>query len=199
MRSLDFKKHLDAKGCNGVLKNHISKPHNCLYYESMFSNQSDLNSHTKNQHEKQLKHCGSCEMKVESDTEASKHTEKAHRWESPSCYKYDYETDGPTKLEVHALLLHGIVDCNKCEYAAEDFDIINEHMKKHTGSKKFQCGKCEFEATRQALLDNHIELRIVICQRLLKKIFAIGARNTCMQFHCSKYHWTLKAFGQWSY
>ena len=77
--NLDFRKHLDAKGCNDVLKNHISKLHNCLYCESMFSNKSDLNSHTKNQHEKQLKHCGSCEIKVECDTEASEHTEKAHR------------------------------------------------------------------------------------------------------------------------
>ena len=99
----------------------------------MFSNESDLNSHTKNQHEKQVKHFGSCEMKFESDTEASEHTEKIHKKESLSCYKSNYETDGPSKLEVHALLLHGIVQCDKCEYAAEDFDILNEHMKKHTG------------------------------------------------------------------
>ena len=138
--NLDFKKHLNAKGCDDVLTNHINKPHNCLYCESMFSNESDLNSHTKIQHEKQVKHCGSCEMKFESDTEASEHTEKAHKKESLSCYKCDYETDGPTKLEVHALLLHGIVQCNKCEYAVEDFDILNEAMKKHTGRIIFQCG-----------------------------------------------------------
>ena len=98
-------------------------------------------------------------MKFVSDTEASEHTEKAHKKESLSCYKCDYETDGPKKLEVHALLLHGIVQCDKCGYGAEDFDILNEHMKKHTGRMIFQCRKCEFEATRQAILDNLIAVK----------------------------------------
>ena len=73
------------------------------------------------------------------------------------CYKCDYETVGANNLEAHALLLHGIVKCDRCEYAAEDFDILNEHKKKHTGRIIFQCGKCEFEATRQAILENHME------------------------------------------
>lgn len=40
-----------------------------------------------------------------------------------------------------------------------DDDIMKKHMTKHTGRILFQCGKCEFEATKQAFLEEHIDLR----------------------------------------
>ena len=145
---LDFEKHLDLKECKDSLKNHIKKVHKCHICECVFSKETDLNSHTLNEHEKKLKNCGSCEMKFSCDSEVVEHTKDAHKTEIFTCYKCDYETVGSRKLEAHALLLHGIVKCDRCEYAAEDFDILNEHKKKHTGRIIFQCRICEFEATR---------------------------------------------------
>ena len=32
-------------------------------------------------------------------------------------------------------------------------------MKKHTGTNLFTCGQCEFEATKQSMLESHIETK----------------------------------------
>jgi hypothetical protein len=71
----------------------------------------------------------------------------------------DYVTNNTAQINEHAFLVHGIVKCERCDYSAEDKDIMKAHMKRHTGRIIFQCGKCEFEATRQSLLENHIEAR----------------------------------------
>jgi hypothetical protein len=54
---------------------------------------------------------------------------------------------------------HGFISCDKCEYLAEDNDLMKQHKKKHTGSYVYVCGICEFEATRLSLLENHLEVK----------------------------------------
>ena len=62
-------------------------------------------------------------------------------------------------MKKHEIEEHGMIHCNKCDYSALDKDILKLHMTKHTGRILFQCGKCEFEATRQSLLDDHKETK----------------------------------------
>ena len=75
------------------------------------------------------------------------------------CYLCEYTTKDEKSLKIHGNNAHGIVDCYKCSYSAEDQDILDNHMKKHTGKFIFQCRKCEFEATREYLLENHMEAK----------------------------------------
>ena len=74
-----------------------------------------------------------------------------------TCGFGDYETISPVDLNEHEGKVHGVVNCNLCDYSALDEEILRKHMTKHTGRIVFQCGKCEFEATKEALLDDHKE------------------------------------------
>ena len=47
--------------------------------------------------------------------------------------------------------------CKKRKYVAKDADILVHHMKKHTDGILHSCYKCECEATRESLLENHNE------------------------------------------
>ena len=60
-------------------------------------------------------------------------------------------------MEKHANKLHGVINCDKCEYGALDMDILKKHKKTHTGNIIFTCNVCEFESTKQSLLENHKE------------------------------------------
>ena len=74
-----------------------------------------------------------------------------------NCYLCEYTASDEKSMKVHGNDVHGIVDCKKCSYSAEDNDILNNHMKRHTGRNIFTCSICEFEATREFLLENHME------------------------------------------
>ena len=60
-------------------------------------------------------------------------------------------------MDNHGSSKHGIVDCDKCEYRAEDFDIMKKHKMKHTGRIVFTCNICEFESSKQSMLVEHKE------------------------------------------
>ena len=76
-----------------------------------------------------------------------------------TCGFGDYEATSPVDLKEHERKVHGIINCNLCDYSALDRDILRKHMTKHTGRIIFQCGRCEFEATKEALLEDHKETK----------------------------------------
>lgn len=77
--------------------------------------------------------------------------------EKMSCYLCDYKTHELSKLDDHSFRKHGIIQCDKCEYKAEDNDILKKHKIKHTGRILFSCGICEFESSKQSMLVDHTE------------------------------------------
>ena len=76
-----------------------------------------------------------------------------------NCHMCEYKAIGLRNLLDHGKESHNIIKCKRCEYWAEDEDIMNNHMKKHTGEMIFSCYGCEFETTREHLLENHNERR----------------------------------------
>ena len=54
-------------------------------------------------------------------------------------------------MEDHKFRKHGIINCDKCEYSAEDSDIMKKHKMKHTGRILFTCNICEFETSKQSM------------------------------------------------
>ena len=57
------------------------------------------------------------------------------------------------------LIEHGILVCQKCDYRAEDRSLMRKHMETHTGTSLLPCRICEFETTKKATLDEHIEIK----------------------------------------
>ena len=62
-------------------------------------------------------------------------------------------------MDDHCVVQHGIMVCEKCEYRAEDKGIMESHMKYHTGKTVHTCFIYEFEATRQSILEDHMEMK----------------------------------------
>ena len=69
------------------------------------------------------------------------------------CYMCPLKTDTQENLREHAKVEHGIdpVKCDKCEYVAEDINILKKHKMRHTGRILFTCRICEFEATKESI------------------------------------------------
>ena len=60
-------------------------------------------------------------------------------------------------MDDHGSKAHGIIQCDKCEYCVEDLDLMKQHMMKHTGRFNFNFNKCEWESTRQSMVEDHKE------------------------------------------
>ena len=60
-------------------------------------------------------------------------------------------------MDKHTISDHGYILCDKCDYIGADKELLIQHKMKHSGTNIFICGICEFEATRQAILENHME------------------------------------------
>ena len=107
--------------------------------------------------------CSKCGKYFRRQTILSEHLVKNHiilRFSAfLNCHMCAYKAIGLSNLEDHGLKSHNIIKCKRCEYWAEDEDIMNNHMKKHTGEMLFSCYVCEFEATREYLLENHREIK----------------------------------------
>ena len=73
------------------------------------------------------------------------------------CYLCLYETTEVSQMDDHGFHKHGILNCDKCDYTAEDSDIMTKHKINNTGRILFSCGICEFEASKQCMLENHKE------------------------------------------
>ena len=74
-----------------------------------------------------------------------------------SCHLCDYQTSDVLQMNDHSSKNHGFIHCDKCEYIAEESTIMKKHMLKHTGSFNFTSTICEFEATKESLLEEHYE------------------------------------------
>ena len=70
------------------------------------------------------------------------------------CDFCEFRTNDSLKLEEHSETSHGSF---KCEYKAVEKEIMKKHMANHTGSILLICGVCEFQATSEAILENHLE------------------------------------------
>jgi hypothetical protein len=73
------------------------------------------------------------------------------------CHLCEFKTIDETKMNAHRFQQPGIIKCDRCEYGAEDSDIMKKHKMNHSGTIIFICNTCEFEATKQSLLEAHKE------------------------------------------
>ena len=105
--------------------------------------------------------CRKCPFECESKDEMDKHyvamheTCKRKKCEEFTfkCHLCDYGSNETRNIDAHGLIEHGILKCERCDYRAEDRDIMRKHMETHSGQYILPCGICEFETTKKATLD----------------------------------------------
>ena len=105
--------------------------------------------------------CEECAFSFKTEALLKDHEMKSHKNSciQQTCGFCAFKTYNLGDLKEHEVQEHGLIHCDKCDYSALDKDILKQHITKHTGRIIFQCGKCEFEATRQSLLVDHKETK----------------------------------------
>ena len=197
------------------VKNHIDNQHSTIggahvhhketvELESLFScDQCDYDSDTRenlNIHNDRNIHDVHNLNSTLEEKDYPKHAEtiKLDEVKLMTCYLCKYETYDQSKLDDHGFSKHGIIQCDKCEYRAEDNDILKKHKMKHTGSILFSCGVCEFESSKQSMLVDHKESKHTIekeltidcvrCEKVFSHAFLLKS-HSCMpmfKYPCDK-------------
>ena len=135
---------------NGEVTNtNTSASFYCTECGEKFHEESQLDDHTEKAHEKQLvaEKTGRSEQNLNSTI-----NDKLSRCDFCELTSLDQKV-----VEAHMQMKHGVIQCEKCEYGALDADILRKHMMTHTGNIIFTCYICEFEATKQSILEEHME------------------------------------------
>ena len=114
-------------------------------------------------------HCFLCQDGFATEKELTNHEELQHsdhmKGEENNqkleikCHLCEYLTKEPKEMDNHVINQHGFVCCDLCEYMAEDRQLVAQHKKKHTGKIIYTCGICEFEATKESILEDHHEIK----------------------------------------
>ena len=108
--------------------------------------------------------CRKCPFECESKDEMDAHNKTKHKTLNADqdegytfkCHLCDYRSNETRKIDTHGLIDHGILTCGRCDYRAEDRQIMRKHMETHTGRNILPCGICEFETRKKATLDKHM-------------------------------------------
>ena len=155
------------------------KKFHCYMCQAGFVEESELTEHEQKEHHQQLladnqkqvekpesnSTCEKCPFQSSDNGDLVNHVQKEHTvqvryWDfKAQCHLCKFETKDPTAMDDHVVKEHGFVCCNKCEYIAADKSLLKQHKMKHTGTSIYTCGTCEFETTRQAMLNDHIEAK----------------------------------------
>ena len=120
-----------------------------------------LNSKTKNTNKKSVSYSSysisslHSENKTIDDPNCEKQLNQEDSNKSFICHLCNYEAIGMENMDS----VHGFLNCERCQFTAEDKQIMKKHMTKHTGGIIYTCYVCEFESTRQAMLDDHKETK----------------------------------------
>ena len=77
--------------------------------------------------------------------------------ETIMCHLCEIEVSTNEEMDSHLVESHKFMCCEQCEYLTDDKLLLNQQKKKHTSVNIFRCWTCEFEYTRQAMLENHLE------------------------------------------
>ena len=164
-----------AVECKDELSIHIAKEHqekiNCDDCSFTASSTNEIENHINQKHKvKELYSCKQCDFDSEVKSELGAHTAKnihdirihnisIKEQKKSKCHLCEYETNENRIMDEHLIYHHGFICCEKCEYMSEDNVLMKQHKMKHTGTSIFYCGRCEFEATRQIILENHLETK----------------------------------------
>ena len=153
--------------CNLHTETHVSKCFKCDFKSGEplvlkaheKANHVNLKKTTSGKHEEKKFSCDRCPLLFSTNSEFLLHSKTLHNANVFKCQRCEYEENSEEKLNAHGLIYHGIVKCDICDYAAEDVENMRNHMKKHTGTNVFTCDQCEFEATKQTMLESRIETK----------------------------------------
>uniref|UniRef100_A0A8C9JA52 Zinc finger protein Y-linked n=1 Tax=Panthera tigris altaica TaxID=74533 RepID=A0A8C9JA52_PANTA len=136
------------------------KPYQCQYCEYRSADSSNLKTHVKTKHSKEMPFkCDICLLTFSDTKEVQQHALIHQESKTHQCLHCDHKSSNSSDLKRHIISVHTKDYPHKCDMCDKGFhrpSELKKHVAAHKGKKMHQCRHCDFKIADPFVLSRHI-------------------------------------------